>query len=156
MRQTQRTIPWLAFPMLLAAVVSCRSSSGTEPIVLGVNSGGLNFQLTGATLTVVTAALPVADALFVAPVVAVDKVPTATTAATLSVTAAEPFQVVLVQPTGSSSYVRILLPVATQLIAIRVLTDPTSSFFSTSASVAVASGTRTSKTSTLRLQTIAN
>ena len=157
MRQIKRTMRWLAIPMLCAGVVSCSSSSNTEPVVLGVTNAGLNFQLTGATLTVVSAALPTPDASFVAPVVTVDQVPTATSAATLSVSAAEPFQTVLVQPTGSTSYVRIFLPVATQLIAIRVLTDPTNSVsVASAATIAVASGTRTSKTSIVRFQTIAN
>jgi hypothetical protein len=152
-----RTMRWLAIPMLCVGLSACKSSSNTEPVVLGVTNGGLNFQLTGATLTIVSAVLPTADASFVAPVVTVDQVPTATVAATLSVSAAEPFQVVLVQPAGSASYVRILLPVATQLIAIRVLSDPTGSVsVATSATVAVASGARTSKTSVVRFQTVAN
>ena len=157
MLQITRTMRWVAIPMLCAGLVSCKSSGNTEPIVLGVTNGGLKFQLAGATLTVVSAALPNADASFVAPVVTVDQVPTATAAATLSVSAAEPFQVVLVQPTGSSAYVRVLLPVATQLIAIRVLTDPTGSVsVASAATVAVSSGSRTSKTTSVRFQAIAN
>ncbi len=157
MFQTTRTIRWLAIPLLCAGVVSCKSSANTDPVVLGVTNGGLNFQLTGATLTVVSAALPTPDASFAAPVVTVDQVPTATTAATLSVSAAEPFQTVLVQPTGSTSYVRILLPVATQLIAIRIRTDPSGSVsVASAATVAVTSGTRASKTSIIRFQAIAN
>lgn len=157
MLQMTRTVRWLAIPMLCAAVVSCKSSGTTDPIGAGVTNAGLNFQLAGATLTVVSAALPTPDASFVGPVVTVDQVPTATIAATLSVSAAEPFQTVLVQPTGSTSYVRIVLPVATQLIAIRILTDPIGSVsVASAATVAVASGTRTSKTSSIRFQAIAN
>ena len=158
MLQITRTIRWLAMPVLCVALAACKSSDSTGTSVLTVANGGLLFVvIDGATFSNVSTALPAADASFAAPIVSVDQPPTATTAANLSVSAAEPFQTVLVQPTGSATYVRIVLPAATQLIAIRVLTDPTGSVsVASTATVAVASGTRTSKTSVVRFQAIAN
>jgi hypothetical protein len=145
-------------PILLAVgAVSCSSSGSTDPVVVGTTIAGLNFQLTGATLTVVNSALPAADPSFVAPLVTVNQTPTATVAATLNVSAAESFTTILVQPTGNASYVRIVLPTATQLISIRVLTDPTNSTsVAATANVAVSSGTRASLTSVAKFVAVAN
>jgi hypothetical protein len=90
-------------------------------------------------------------------VVTINRAPTATQAATISVSAAEPFQAILVQPTGSASYVRIFLPAQTTLIGVSVLANPTgSTTAATAASIAVVSGTRTSKPAAIAFQTVSN
>ncbi len=150
---------WVSLPALVLLGATGCSSATTEvpPIDTGLTVAGLTFTLTGATLTNVSTALPAADASFAAPVVTVNRAPTSTQAATISVSAAEPFTAVLVQPTGSTSYVRITLPAQTTLIGVSVLTNPTGSVsVATSATVAVVSGTRTSKTSAVAFQTVSN
>jgi hypothetical protein len=150
---------WIALPaMVLLGIAGCGTSDTTEitPVDTSLTVSGLKFSLTGATLTGVSATLPTADASFAAPVITINRAPTATQSATISVSAAEPFTAVLVQPTGSASYARINLPAQTTLIGVTVLTDATSSFIATAATIAVVSGTRTSKTSAVSLQAVGN
>ena len=150
---------WLVLgSVLLAGTTACGSDGPTTEVVPpGVDLSGLNFQLSGATITLVSGALPTADASFVAPIVSVDRAPTITLPATITVRAAEPFQTILLQPGGASSYVRILLPAQTNLIAVSVKTDATSSgVVATAATIAVGSGTRTSRASPLSFQTFGN
>lgn len=149
----------IAVSVLALGGVSCGNSDTADPVIAdpGLTVGGLKFTLSGATLTAVSAALPTSDASFAPPVVAVDRPPTATLSATITVSAAEPFQTVLVLPGGSSSYVRVFLPAQTTLIGITVLANPTgSASVSTAATIAVANGARTSRTSALMFQTISN
>ncbi|MBC7844276.1 MAG: hypothetical protein H7099_18335 [Gemmatimonadaceae bacterium] len=151
---------WIAGPMLLLlGVVACGESDTTDPtpVDAGVTVSGLKFTLSGAVLTTVSTALPASDAAFAAPVVTINRPPTATVEATVSVSAAEPFTAVLVQPAGSASYLRINLPAQTTLIGISVLTNPSgSASVATAATVAVVSGTRTSRTSTVSFQSVSN
>ena len=149
----------LAVPLLVLGASACGSSSTDVPAVVdpGVTVAGLKFTLSGATLTTVAATLPAPDASFAAPVLTVDHAPTAAQSATVSVSAAEPFQTILVQPTGNASYVRIFLPAQTTLIGVTVIANPAgSASVATSVTVAVANGARVSKTSTLSLQPISN
>ena len=148
---------WLG-AVLLSGAVGCKSDPA-DPVVTdpGVTESGLNFQLAGATLTSVSSTLPTADASFSAPVVRVDRSPTSTAPATISVSAAEPFQAVLVQPNGSSSYVRIFLPAPTQLIGVNVLIRAAGApAVATAVTIAVVSGARTSRASVLSLQSLGN
>ena len=112
---------FLATPVLtLLATAGC-SDSPIDTVVTvdpGVAVGGLTFTLTGATLTAVSAALPTPDALLAAPLVAVDRVPTATQSATIAVSSAEPFSTVVIQSVGSATYLRVFLPAQTTLIGI--------------------------------------
>ncbi len=144
--------------LLIAGSAGCKDDPAT-PVVTdpGVTESGLNFQLSGATLTSVAAALPNADASFSAPLVRLDRSPTTTQAATISVSAAEPFQTLLVQPAGSASYVRIFLPAPTQLIGVSVLVRSAGApAVSTAVTIAVGSGARTSRTSSLSLVPLGN
>jgi hypothetical protein len=157
MKHTLRRV--LAVPLLVLGAAACGSSSTDDPVVVdpGLTVAGLKFTLAGATLTEVSAALPASDASFAAPIVTVDHAPTATQAATISVSAAEPFQTILVQPTGNASYVRIFLPAQTTLIGVTVLANPSgSASVATSITAAVANGARVSKTTALALQAISN
>lgn len=137
----------------LLGVTGC-SNDPEAPAAIdpGVTVDGLNFQLAGATLSSVGSALPAADASFAAPLVRIDRSPTVQTPATITVSATEPFQSVLVQPSGSSSYVRLFLPAQTQLIAITVQARTAgSSSVATSVSIAIGNGARTSRASVLSL-----
>jgi hypothetical protein len=150
---------WIAVPaMVLLGTGGCGKSDTTEvpPTDPGLTVAGLRFTLTGATLTSVSAALPTADAAFQAPVLTINRAPTSTQPATISVSAAEPFSAVLVQPNGSAAFARINLPAQTTLIGISVVTDPAAASVATAATVAVVSGTRTSKTSAISFQTVSN
>lgn len=148
--------------VLVAVILSGAAGCGAgpkEPVVAdpGVTVSGLNFQLSGATLTAVANTLPTADASFSTPLVRVDRSPTASIPATITVSAAEPFQTVLVQPNGSTSYVRIFLPAQTQLIGVSVLLRPVGApAVATAVTIAVGSGARTSRTSPLSLQSPGN
>lgn len=145
----------LALPLFVLGAASCGSSSTDDPVVVdpGLTVGGLKFTLSGATLTAVSGTLPTPDASFAAPVVTVDRAPTATQSATISVSAAQPFQTILIQPTGNASYVRIFLPAQTTLIGVTVLSNPAgSASVATSVTAAVANGARASKTTALSLQ----
>ena len=146
-------------PLLVIGAVACGSSSTDDPVVVdpGLTVGGLKFTLSGATLTAVSAALPAPDASFASPVVAIDRAPGATQSATISVSAAEPFQTILIQPTGNASYVRIFLPAQTTLIGVTVIANAASGpSAATSVTAAVANGARTSKTTALSLQAASN
>ncbi len=150
---------WIAVPMLVAlGVAGCSDGDATDPAPVdpNVTVSGLKFSLSGAVLTSVSTALPTPDAAFTAPIVTINRAPTSTQPATISVSAAEPFTAVLIQPTGSTSYARVALPAQTSLIGVSVLTDPGGSFLATSVTVAVVSGTRTSKTTAVSLQNISN
>lgn len=143
---------------LLLVGAAC-SADPEEPIVTdpGITLSGLNFQLAGATLTAVASALPTPDASFSTPVVRIDRSPTSSVPATITVGAAEPFQTVLVQPNGATSYVRVFLPTPTQLIGISVqLRSAGVPVVTTGVTIAVASGTRTSRTSALSLLSLGN
>lgn len=143
--------------VLVAGVAACSNSPTDPPVVeQGITVSGLNFKFTGATLTTGSGALPTATAGFVAPVVSVNRAPTSTTPATISIGAAEPFQTVLVQPVGSSSYARVFLPAPTTLIQLSVVTAPTTGVVATSVTIAVANGTRTSAPSGLALVALGN
>ena len=134
-----------------ASVAACSDNDGGTGLNPGdsASAGGLVFSLSGATATAVTASLPAPTSGVAAPLVSVDGLPSTTQARTITVSAAEPFTVVYLQPSGSASYVRVTLPTATTLIGIRVTADALSSFIATSASVAVANGSRISVVSTL-------
>ncbi len=149
---------WLVLSTLLLSGVSGCGSGTTDPVVVdaGVTLAGLNFKFSGATLTTASGALPAPDAAFAAPVVSINMTPSITSPATLSVGAAEPFQTVLIQPAGSASYVRIFLPAQTTLISISVLSEATSSFVATAATIAVGNGTRVSRPSALSLIPVSN
>lgn len=151
---------WIAVPALvIAGIGGCvgRDSTDPMPVDQGITVAGLKFTLSGAVLTSVAGALPTPDAAFTAPIVTINRAPTSTVEATVSVSAAEPFTAVLVQPAGSASYLRINLPAQTTLIGISVLTNPSgSASVATAATVAVVSGTRTSKTSAVSFQSIGN
>ncbi len=143
---------------LVLAATAC-TADPEEPVVIdpGVTVSGLNFQLAGATLTAVTNALPTPDAAFNAPVVRLDRSPTSSVPGTITVSAAEPFQTVLVQPNGSASYVRVFLPTQTQLIGISVLLWTAGiPVVATGVTIAVGNGARTSRTSVLSLLPISN
>ncbi len=148
----------LALPLFVLGAASCGSSSTDDPVVVdpGLTVGGLKFTLSGATLTAVSGTLPTPDASFAAPVVTVDRAPTATQSATISVSAAEPFTTVLIQPAGSASYLRVFLPAQTTLIGISVVTSPGTSAAATAVNIGVGLGARVSKTSALSLQAAAN
>lgn len=155
MHTWRRVFAVLAFALLAA---SCSDSSIDTVVAVdpGVSVGGLTFTLAGATLTAVSATLPTPDALLAAPVVAVNRAPTATQSATISVSAAEPFTTVLIQPAGSASYLRVFLPAQTTLIGISVVTSPGTSAAATAVNIGVGLGARVSKTSALSLQLAAN
>jgi hypothetical protein len=144
--------------LLLVGGAGCKDDP-EGPIVVdpGVTVGGLNFQLSGATITSVSGALPTADALLSPPVVRIDRSPSTTVPATITVSANEPFQTVLVQPNGSSSYVRIFLPAQTQLIGVSVQVQPNgATAVATAVAVAVGTTTRTSRSSALALVPLGN
>ncbi len=143
---------------LLVGISGCKDDP-KGPIVIdsGVTVAGLNFQLSGATLTSVSGALPTADALLSPPIVRIDRSPSATVRATITVSANEPFQTVLIQPNGSSSYVRIFLPAQTQLIGVSVQIQPNGApAVATAVAIAVGSTTRSSRTSALSLVPLGN
>ena len=150
---------WIAVPMLVAlGIAGCGAKDSTDPVPVdpNVTVSGLKFSLSGAVLTSVSASLPTPEAAFTAPIVTINRAPTSTQPATISVSAAEPFTAVLIQPTGSASYARVALPAQTTLIGVSALTDLTSSFLATSVTVSVVSGTRTSKTTAVSFQTVGN
>ncbi|MDZ7632317.1 MAG: hypothetical protein U5K74_13460 [Gemmatimonadaceae bacterium] len=144
--------------MLMCGVSACGSDDPTDPVVAGpgVSVSGLTYELPGATITAVTGSLPAPTAAFAAPIVALSGRPSATTAATITVSAAEPFQTIFVQAQGTTSYARIFLPAQTTLVAVSVKTDLLSSFVATSLNIAVGSGARTSQASALPLQSFSN
>ena len=143
--------------LMLSGATAC-SDEPTDPVVVetGVTVSGLKFTLTGATLTSVDAAIPTPTASFAAPTVSVNRAPSSSVPAVISVAAAEPFQTILVRPTGSTSHARIFLPAATSLIQISVVTTGTGGVVATSVTIAVGNGARTSATSNLALQALGN
>jgi hypothetical protein len=140
MRILRRVLP--AALVALGGLSAC--SDPAEPTENPSTLLGLQFTLSGATATVVGSALPTATAGFAAPVVVVDRPPTTTTSATMTVSAAEPFTAVLIQPQGSTSLVRVTLPGPTSLIGITVQYVTGGGVVATSGNVAVVNGTRTS------------
>lgn len=150
---------FLATPVLtLLATAGC-SDSPIDTVVTvdpGVAVGGLTFTLTGATLTAVSAALPTPDALLAAPLVAVNRVPTATQSATIAVSSAEPFSTVVIQSVGSATYLRVFLPAQTTLIGISAVTSPGTSAAPSALNIGVGIGARVSKTTALSLQAASN
>ena len=150
---------FLVVPRLAISVASCGEADTDGPIVVdpGVTVAGLTFTLAGATLTVVNAALSTPDTLIVAPILALNRAPTATQNATISVSAAEPFQAVLIQPAGSTSYLRVFLPAQTTLIGVTVIANPGGgATAAASATIAVSNGGRASKTAALSLLAASN
>ena len=150
---------YLAAPVLaLLAAAGCSDSSIDTVVTVdpGVSVGGLTFTLAGATLSVISATLPTPDALLAAPVVALNRVPTATQSATISVSSAEPFTTVLIQPAGSASYLRVFLPAQTTLIGISAVTTAGSSAAATAVNIGVGLGARVSRTSAFSLQVASN
>jgi hypothetical protein len=143
----------LSAAALLVVLPAC-SDSDPAPIDPSVVLGGLRIELSGATLTTVSAAMPTADNAFLAPTLTLDRTPTTAAAATIGVAAAEPFQTILVQPSGSTSYVRVALPAPTQLIGVKVSYAAGATSIATAVTIAVASGTRTSRSATQPFLTI--
>lgn len=143
--------------VLVTGLAACSDAPTDAPVIdQGITVSGLNFKFSGATLTTGSGSLPTVSAGFVAPVVSVNRAPTSTSPATISIGAAEPFQTVLVQPVGSTSYARVFLPAPTTLIQLSVVTAPTTGVVATAVTIAVANGTRTSATSNLALQSLGN
>ena len=140
-----------------AALTACsdNDSTGVTPSE-SASVGGLTFSLSGAAATSPADALPAATAGFVAPLVTVDGLPTATQSRTITIGASEPFTSVFVQPIGSGNHVRIALPSPTTLIGIRVVAQAVVSSVATSMSIAVANGSRTSSVSVLTIVPFGN
>ena len=150
---------FLVAPLLAIAVASCGKIDADGPVVVdpGVTVAGLTFTLAGATLTVVNAALPTPDNLIAAPIVALNRAPTVSQDATISVSAAEPFQAVLIRPAGSASYLRVFLPAQTTLIGITVIANPTGgASAAASATIGVTNGSRASRTAALSFLAASN
>jgi len=134
-----------------AALTACSDDDGATGVVTtdAASLGGFTFSLTGATASIVAASFPAVTSGFAAPVVSADGTPSPTQARTITVSAAEPFTTVFLQPPGSASYVRVLLPAATTLIGIRVIGQQGATSVATSLSIAVGNGSRTSGASPL-------
>jgi hypothetical protein len=143
-----------AAALLLLGVMACSNSD--DPVAPGVAYNGLKLELSGATISSQSAPLPAADAAFAAPLLSVNRAPTTTSPATITVSAAEPFTQVLVLPGGGTTYARIALPAATQLVGINVTYQSGGAVVATGVTVAVVSGSRTSRTTTVSLQTLGN
>lgn len=141
--------------VMAATVAGCSSKDSTGPTE-APNVGGLILSVTGATNTIVTGALPTADASFLPPVLSVNQPPSSTVPAAISVGAAEPFTTVMILPAGSTSYLRITLPAATQLISVKALTSATAASISSAVIIAVGNGTRSSRSAQLSLINLAN
>jgi hypothetical protein len=140
--------------VLLLGLMAC--SDTKDPVAPALAFNGLKFELSGANITSLSAPLPTADATFAPPVLAVNRAPSTTAPATVTVSAAEPFTQILVLPSGGSTYARITLPAATQLVGLSVTYEGGGAVVSTGITVAVVSGSRTSRSSSASLQTLGN
>jgi hypothetical protein len=147
MQRVTRFFAVLSASAALTLLPAC-GESDPAPVDPSVVVGGLRIELSGATLTAVSSALPTADNTFQAPTLTLDRTPTTTAAATIGVAAAEPFQAILVQPSGATSYVRVALPAPTQLIGLKVSYAAGATAIATAVTIAVASGSRTSRSAT--------
>jgi hypothetical protein len=143
----------LALVALVALVVAtgCKSDSTTEVTVAPGTLGGWVFSLSGATIKPLFGVLPAATSGFAGPVVKLDRQPGATTSATISVGAAEPFNTIYVLPNGASQYLQVSLPATTTLIGLEMIGATGATTTATSLKIAVANGARTSTESTLLL-----
>jgi hypothetical protein len=158
MRFSRRTMRALAV-CLVASVAGCGESEDdttAPPVTVPAVVLGLEFSLAGTTATAVNGALPAAASNFGGPVTTLSQRPTTTTAGTLSVAAQEPFNTVLILPTGATQYVRISLPSTTTLIGVRVIGVAGAPVTATAVTVAVANGTRVSAATALSLQGLGN
>lgn len=141
---------------LTVGINGCSESTGsTQPATSGGVIAGMTFTLRGATFTNVSSALPTSDMSFTAPVLSKNRDPSSTVPATISISAAEPFETVFIQPRGTDGYLRVTLPARTSLTGIDVRYN-SSNTPPGNLTISVGSGTRASRQTSLALITITN
>jgi len=148
----------LTAALLTASLGGCGGKTISDPTVAdpGVSVGGLNFVVAGAGSWTATGALPAADPSVAAPVVMLTGSLVGFTAAQLTVSAAEPFQTVLLLPVGAPAYARVAMPGNASLIGIATTRISTSSFFTPQLQVAIVRGGKVSAPVTISLLTPIN
>ena len=148
----RRTLHSFALALLaLGVATGCKSDSTTGVVVAPGTLSGWTFSLSGATIKPLFGDLPAATASFAGPVVTLDRQPGATSSATISIGAAEPFRTIYVLPNASTQYLEITLPAATTLIGLDMIGATAATTTATSLKISVANGTRISAASTLLL-----
>ena len=141
---------------LTGAISGCSDSTGSTQVATpGGVIAGMTFTLRGATFTNVSGALPTSDIAFTAPVLSKNRDPSSTVPATISISAAEPFETVFIQPRGTDGYLRVTLPARTSLTGIDVGYNSPSTPPG-NLTISVGSGTRASRQTSLALITITN
>ena len=151
------SIALLALALTLTGGINgCSESTGSTP--LSTPSGviaGMTFTLRGASFTNVSGALPTSDMSFTAPVLSKNGDPSSMVPATISISAAEPFETLFIQPRGTDGYLRVTLPARTALTGIAVGYN-SSNTPPGNLTISVGSGTRASRQTSLALITITN
>ena len=143
--------------LLLATLAGCGRNEIAEPVVdQGVTVGGLSFAVLGAGYSTASGVLPAPDATVAAPVVTLTGSLSGFASARLDVSAAEPFQTVLLLPVGAPSYARVAMPGNASLIAITTTRVVVSSFVAQQLQVAIVRGGRVSAPVTISLLTPVN
>jgi len=146
---------YLALAALAAGLGGCNGSGigDPPPVDPGISVGGLNFVVVGAGYSMASGALPTADPSVAAPVVTFTGSLDGSVPAQLAVSAAEPFQTVLVLPTGAPAYARVAMPGNATLIGIATSRVSTSSFIAVQLQVAIVRGGRVSAPASIGLVT---
>ena len=144
--------------LLTAALGGCGDSTISDPKAAdpGVSVGGLNFVVVGAGYSTATGALPAAASTVAAPIVTLTGSLGGFATAQLAVSAAEPFQTVLLLPVGAPAFARVALPGNATLSGISTTRISTSSFSTQQLQVAIVRGGRVSAPVTISLLTPAN
>jgi hypothetical protein len=143
--------------LLMATFAGCGSNDISEPVVdPGVTAGGLNFTVLGAGYSTASGTLPAPAAAVAAPVVTLTGSLGGLATASLAVSAAEPFQTVLLLPVGAPAYARVVMPGNATLISIATTRVSTSSFIAQQLQVAIVRGGRVSAPVTISLLTPVN
>ncbi|MCC7055578.1 MAG: hypothetical protein IT355_20070 [Gemmatimonadaceae bacterium] len=157
MQQSRRRFLALA-ALLLAGGAGCGGSTITDPPQAdpGVTVGGLNFVVFGSGYSTGAGALPTPDPTVAPPVVTLTGSLVNFASAQLAVSAAEPFQTVLILPVGAPSYARVAMPGDATLIGITTKREVLSSFIAQQVLVAIVRGGKVSAPVTISLSTPVN
>lgn len=143
--------------LLWATFAGCGRNNTSGPVDdPGVTVGGLKFTLRGAGYSSAPGAMPAPDATVAAPVVTLTGSLGGFSSASLAVSAAEPFQTVLLLPVGAPSYARVVMPGNATLISIATTRVVNSSFLAQQLQVAIVRGGRVSAPVTISLLTPVN
>lgn len=137
---------YLAMATLALGVFGCSGGGIADPprVDPGITVGGLNFVVVGAGYSTATGALPAADPDVAAPVVTLSGPLEGSAPAQIVVSAAEPFQTVLLLPVGWTSYARVAMPGNTTLIGVTTKRSTTDSFAPARVQVAIVRGGKVS------------